>query len=588
MAEERRETGLNAGVKAEQRDNNLTRVLVVLNLAFVAVLLYILSVLFAYPVFQSTRLTDPLAEINSLSPLYYAAIALTALLIVCCVLWRIGNKYLHLFLLMLFAIMLWLTPYLLTSFVRLGDSPWHTGVAMSIPQVLDGVHVSFSGYGWYYPISYIYHYSAVNILGIQPLTYIGIYPLFCLLLFVFLVYLLTSRMFNQRTALLAVLLTIPGLHYLQLHTSPHTMGALLMLTALLMLIQRGAARKTIPLVMILTVIVIATHPTTPLLLSIFLAAALLTDVIYSRRITGNQIAIAGVFLLCFVGWFLWYSYYPAPPWFTGEVSGLVGYIFPEELGTAGEYVGGTPFIYSNIYNLNKAIYYLYAIAALLGILYLAASNYSRGKGVRQWALSLGGLKRSEACLCISILPLAFLTFLLAERAHDLIETGLTYLILGFSCVIASAVVRSRWINKKIASFAVVAGVLFLTMLYPIVAYSIDAYSSFPESEKRGVEFLDSKVPLDGKTVGGTNVTQLALYPQASSAEIKYINYRRKQIYTDVALLRNTGYYYMAMRFARSFENNAYTSYQKMIEDGKYNKVYTSPTCNIYLKYGGTQ
>src|SRR4030042_4879020 len=116
MVQERHEIGLNTGAQAEQRNNNLTGVLIILNLAFVAVLLYILSILFAYPVFQSTRLTDPLAEINSLSPLYYIAIALTALLVICCVIRRIGNRYLPIFLLMLTAIILWLTPYLLTSF----------------------------------------------------------------------------------------------------------------------------------------------------------------------------------------------------------------------------------------------------------------------------------------------------------------------------------------------------------------------------------------------------------------------------------------------------------------------------------------
>lgn len=585
MAQERHDIGPDKGGQAEQRNNNLTKVLIILNLAFVAVLMYILSILFAYPVFQSTRLTDPLAEINSLSPLYYIAIALTALLIICCVLWRIGNRYLHIFLLMLFAVMLWLTPYLLTSFVRLGDSLWHTGVAVSIPQVLDGEPVSFSAYGWYYPASYIYHYAVMSILGVQPLIYISLYPLFCLLLFVLFVYLLIGRLFNQRIALLAMLLSIPGLHYLQLHSSPHTIGALLMLTALLLLIQRGTARKVIPLVLILTAIIIVTHPTTPLLLSIFLAAALLTDIIYSRRLTRNQLAIVSIFLFCFVGWFLWYSYYPAPPWFTGGAAGLVGRLFPEDFGTAGEYLGGTPFIYANIYNLNKAIYYLYAAAALLGILYLAVNNYSREDGVRKWLARLGGIKRSEAAMVLSILPLILLTLLLAERAHDLIETGLTYMILALSCVIASAIVRSRWIDRKIASSVVVVGVLFLTISYPVVAYSIDAYSNFPKSERLGVEFLDLRVTLDGKTIAGTNIHQLALYSQASSAEIKYFNYRHKQEEADVAVMRNTAYYYIAMRFARSFENNAYTEYLEMIEDGRYNKVYSSSTFNVYLNSG---
>ena len=44
----------------------------------------------------------------------------------------------HVLLLVLFAAELWLTPYLITGFVRLPDGPWHVGAAMSVPEVLDG------------------------------------------------------------------------------------------------------------------------------------------------------------------------------------------------------------------------------------------------------------------------------------------------------------------------------------------------------------------------------------------------------------------------------------------------------------------
>lgn len=303
--------GPNVSREREDKAGNLTKTLIILNLAVIAGLIYLLSVFFAYPIFQNNRLVDPLAEINSLFPLYYIAIALTALLLISCLIWRVGNKWLHILLLMMFAVMLWLTPYLLTGFVRLGDSAWHTGVAMKIPQVLAGEPIPFSGYAWSFPGSYIYHYSFVSIVGIQPLTYINLFPLFCLLLFVLLCYLLAAKLFSSKVALLSMLIAIPGLHYLQLHASPHTISALLMLTALLWLTQRGAAMKVVLIVAMVIIAIIISHPTTPLLLSIFLAAALLTRIIYSHKIDRRKVALAGMLMICLVGWFSWVSYYHA-------------------------------------------------------------------------------------------------------------------------------------------------------------------------------------------------------------------------------------------------------------------------------------
>ncbi|MCK4794662.1 MAG: hypothetical protein KAV87_63620, partial [Desulfobacteraceae bacterium] len=204
--------------KAESR----TRILIILILAVIAGLVYLLSIFLAYSVFQNTRLTDPLAELNSLFPLYYIAIALTALSCIGCLIWRIENKYLHLLLLSLFAVMLWFTPYCLAGFVRLPDGPWHVGVAMQIPQVLDGDPVAFSGYAWSSPGSFIYHYAFLNILGMESTTYISLFfPLFCLSMFVLLCYVFVAKFFSQQVAFLSVLIAIPGLHYIQLHPSPH-------------------------------------------------------------------------------------------------------------------------------------------------------------------------------------------------------------------------------------------------------------------------------------------------------------------------------------------------------------------------------
>ncbi len=573
----------------ESEAESHSKILIILILAAIACLIYLVSVFLAYPEFQNTRLVDPLAEIDSLFPLYYIAIALAALSVVGCLIWRVGNKCLHILLLMMFAAMLWLTPYYLAGFVRLPDGPWHVGVAMSVPEVLDGAPISFSHYAWDNPTSFVYHYSFVSTVGIEPSTYINLFPPICLFVFVLLCYALMVKLFDPKVAFLSLLIAIPGLHFLQLHPSPHTIGALLMLTTLLLLARRGAAAKVIPVVVILAILIIVAHPTTPLLLSIFLAAALLASAVYARRIGRLQMVVAGILIVCFAGWFFWHSFYPDSPWAVAEE--LRRGIMPERLGVGAEYLTGTQFVYSNIYNLNKGVYFFYAAIGALGVLYVAARAYIGKKSIKNWLSQLGGLKRSEAMLALSILPLLILSFLLAGKAHVLIETGLTYIILALSCIIASVMARSHWLDSGIGRSFLVIGVLFLTLSFPVVAYSIDAYSSFPESEENGLKFLVADGSLEGKTLAGDSLSQLALYaqPPLSQTEdmtlgaLKALDLSEKPL--DMIVFRNTGYYYAAMRDDLSFDRNRFTEYLAVVESSKYHKVYSSPTFEVYSKGG---
>ena len=367
-----------------------SRLLIVLILAAVAGILWLLSLAFAYTEFQNTRLDNPLAVINSLFPIYYLAITLVALSMVACWVWRIGSRWLHVTLLVLFAAMLWLTPYLITGFVRLPDGPWHVGMSMKISEVLDGQTIAFSDYAWDFPGSFIFHYVFVDVMGIEPLTLIYFFPMIGCLMFVLLGYALLSRLFNPRVAFMSLVIAIPGLHYIQLHASPHTLGALMMLTALLLLAVRGRSVNVLTVVFVLVAITIVTHPTTPLLVSIFLAAAVIIGYMRSRRVDRYWVLLAGLLLFCFVGWFCWYSYYPASPpasptAYPGEsASSAISRSTLSGFEVGSEYLAGTQFIYSNIYNVNKAIYFLYAGVCASGILYIAARSLLKTRGIGRW------------------------------------------------------------------------------------------------------------------------------------------------------------------------------------------------------------
>jgi len=360
---------------------------------------------------------------------------------------------------------------------------------------------------------------------------------------------------------------------------------------LLLLIQRGAATKIIALAVILILIIIITHPTTPILLAIFLAAAFLIGVVYSRRISGAQAALAALLIICFAGWFSWHWFHFGSPWKVGSggIGGINQSLTPGGFEVTQEYLSGTRFIYKKIYSLNRGIYFLYAAAAILGLLYIAARTYTEKRSIGKWLSKLGGINRGEACLALSILPLLVLTFLMAARNPDLIETGLTYIILSLAVIIATVIVRSKWIDRRTAASFLMAGVLFLTLSFPIVAYSIDAYSSYPRSEEAGLNFLTAEVTLEGKTVTGWNLHQLALYSQPYPNQTQFVllysvnSQNLDEVKPDVVVFRNTGYYYAAMRNDLSFEDNSYTRLLAAVESSRYAKVYSSPTFEVYLR-----
>jgi len=201
---------------------------------------------------------------------------------------------------------------------------------------------------------------------------------------------------------------------------------------------------------------------------------------------------------------------------------------------------------------------------------------------------VGGLRRSETLLAISVLPLLLLTFLLAENSHDLIESGLTYIILASSCVTASIAIRVRWPAPRLAVVPALAVVLLLTLTYPIVAYSIDAYSSAPRSEKKGLEFIASAVPMARRSMAMSHDDQLSLFAGSKIDETEFFHLsdphepQFDMVWPDIFVYRSTGFYYAAMRLDLSFEKNRFTGFLAAVDGLKYDRVYSSPTFEIYL------
>jgi hypothetical protein len=577
---------------------NYRVIIVILLLAAVATIIYLVSLKLAYPLFQNTRLADPLAELHSLFPLYYIAIGIIVLSGVACFVFRIQNRGIHLLLLLLLAIMLWYTPNYLAGYVHQPDGPRDLGVALEIPQVLHGVSFPNAGYGLDFPTSYILSYSLMHITGIEPLSYLHLFPLISLCLFTLLCYVFASRLFSPLAAFITTLLAMIGLHYIFFLPGAHAVGVLLLVTALVLLWRQDTTSRILTFLAIAAVIIC--HPISPLLLTAFLAAALIVN--FSRRLVKSQVVVMAMLVVCIGGWFIWPSLplaaglpaeIPSVTEETSEWAGdLQGYIFPSELETTELFLLGTPFIYGGIFNLNKGVYLLYALLALAAIGYIFYRSSSQRRRPRDFIKNLGGLSRGEAFLVISVLVLIILTILLGEREHVLIERGLTFTILAISGLVASITIRTyepaTIVVKRFIGLAMIVVVLFLTLSFPVVAYSIDAYTSFPISEEAGLKFLADCAPLNTKTLAITAEGQMTLYRPYIVTPVK-LRSRSSLDQGDIFAFRRSGYYYAAMRHELSFEDNWFTRYQSVANtSSEFDRIYSSPTTVIFMKIGTPQ
>jgi hypothetical protein len=175
-----------------------------------------------------------------------------------------------------------------------------------------------------------------------------------------------------------------------------------------------------------------------------------------------------------------------------------------------------------------------------------------------------------------------LTVLLAESDHVLLERSLTFLVLALSCLIASVIVELYYsgVLTKLLSTIILGAILFLTLSFPVVAYSIEAYTNFPASEKAALEFIASDVLVEQKTITDAFDEQLLLFT------FNFVRQSRPEgdisAGAEVVAFRSTGYYYTAMRYELSFEDNSFIRYQEAVnESNSYNSIYLNPSTSIY-------
>jgi hypothetical protein len=548
--------------------------------------LFLISLKVAYPLFQNTRLQNPVAEIYSLSPFYYLALILIVVSALLVVIFKLNNKYVRFFVILLAAVMLWYTKYYLAGFSWEPDGPRNLGVAMHIPQILNGFSFPNSEYGAQYPVSYIIEYTIYNLSGMDTSIYFHLMPLINIIIFTSLVFGFLSKLFNSGVAFLATLLSILGMHYVIFIMGAHTTGMILLVCVLNLILYRGI--KWVVLSIVMTLFVVISHPISPILLGVFLGAAILAN--FSRREFKPQIILVVLLVISMIGWFVWpkisliSSSTPIPDMLYVSQD-LQTKIFPSDLNTFQKFVAGESFLFSAISTLNRVVYFLYGLLVMgaIGLVFIRA--YREKKSFRDWLFNLGGLTRQQVWLIIAAPLLLIVSILMAESHPVLMERGLTLAIMAISGICVSIFygiftsVRYNALKNSFISFVLI----ILFGVFPIISFSIDSYSSFPSSEESGLKFTGNYIKLDDKVLAGTSGAQILLFHPVKKDIVSSFS-KLSPENGDVFLIRSTGYYYASLRYDFSLEDNRVTRLKQTLDASTdFNSIYFNPAFSIYLK-----
>jgi hypothetical protein len=537
--------------------------------------------------FQNAAGTAPLAMIDVLFPAFWIILIAFAALSGLTFLHPRPPPWLHLLLLSQLAVMLYVTPFLLSGFSWSPDSLWHAGVAEYVPAVLTGADIVLTQYAQTYPFSFMTTYLVTFLVGDVFAYTLYVYPVVCTLAITGLAYVFAVRLFPPRVAFLALLLTLPALHYIEPHVSPFSAGTVLVLVSLLLLTveRRVAVALSFLGVLVLTV----THPISPISLGVFVVAAIFVSFLFRRAfgasLTVSKTSLLPLFLFLIVAWFSWTTLYAMPNYLGVEiaVSNIFNLGFLTRLFYASEFtVGGQAFIYPQIHQLSLAIY---AVTLALVSLPLLADFLRLVLRRRQMTGDLLTYKRMTLSLAaLAYAAMGFLLFI-SSGERFLLGRGLLFFLFMGALVIATYLGRPEP-RGRTARTAVAWGIIVVLLCtFPIVSYSKEAYNTFTPSADAGLEFLAAQVPLAERSLSMGTRQQLAAYaPLSDGLTLLPFPPNLTAQTPDVVVLRVNAYWVIAMRYDLSFKNNSYNTLRDTLRATPlYDQVYSNERFDVYVR-----
>ncbi len=567
---------------------------IALGASFSLWIVYIFSLLLAYPKLLATLSINHFAAIDAIFP-YLNLLAMTiSLLCFVCALYRMENKYVQIELLIQLSLTLWVTPYFLSSYIMGHDILYHGGVSIYAPQALAGSHTYFSDYLEDYPMSFILNWIFMNVTTIDLPVYSRlIFPAFASMTYVVLMYSLASRFFERRIAFLSVCLTILGLYYVEIQMAPQTVGVMLVLTSVLLIFRSDLKSKILALLPIS--LLIGTHPESPLLLSVFLVASFV-----AARITHDynyRKGYSSFLILIIVGWLTWAFFHAVTMGGIPISKALVSiFQFAISLESTRTFLPNQtlfPLIgYLRTYFLYG--YVLMYLGLLLTFLHLRALS-SIPKLLKHLTVELGsGRVMFISCSAFFLLVAFFLRTSTGDLGINLVQRALFYFYLCMSIFIASSLIRMSSRNRSRAKLLLLllvgSWIGSTAFVYPIASYYAVAYNSVPYSQVVGIEFL-SHSTLESKRVFSYRPNDLAFVSRTESIEIVYQPQNASiqnlqgfvQKSLDVAVIQHDQYFYFADQDLSLSDNTFVRMNEVLINSPEMNMVYSNPSCQIFFR-----
>ena len=535
--------------------------------------------------FLNIRTADPMALAHTLFPTYWILLLAFFSLCIAVIVLRIESKWVHLLLLMQISLMLYYTPFLISGFSQNPDTLWHAATGISISDVLSGKELFLSDYGAAYPLSFVCTCVLVNLTGASIFDFtLYIYPIFGAVITALLSYVLALKFLCGRDAFVSMLFALPALHYLQLNVSPRMSGFLLTMTAMILICR--FERKSTALALALTLALILTHPTSPLILAAFLLAVFVSRLI-ARRSQNPPITNSLLFIV--VGALCWALYFAALVWqpIAGGFSRILNLQFLKGLEYATEFTTfGGGFIYREISFLNQLVYLGLILLALAPFIVTACRRrFSRSMPRIETKYNVSEQKLIPIIYTFLLIPMIYGISLITTQSYDQFQRALAFLIIMVSISIGSHSFLSRNAKSKSMKIALTLWLALIFLSYPIISYSKEAYNTFPPSEGEGMKFIASNIILDNRNLSMYAKQQLAAY--ISSIENLSIVKFPPDLNENspyMVVLRSTAFYNLAMRRDRSFEDNRFIQLQNKINKNVlYDRVYSNPTFDIYVK-----
>ena len=553
--------------------------------------IYILLVASVYPEYIKNINSIPLAMVRLLFPAFNMILLLFVLLCLYVSYCRIENKYIHISLLIIFSLMVWITPSYLSGFIWNPDTLYHIGISSHAEEIIKGQSIMFSDYFENYPASFVLNYIWMQISNIEISVFARlVYPTFFAIAIILLWYNFVSKLFNHGVAFLSTLIAIPGIHYIEIHPSPNTVSIVLLLTALILIFRKDRTSKFLGLLTIMTLII--THPESPLLLMVFMVTPYIA-MLLMRSVNKKPLTALGIFGI-FIGWLSWALFHAVVFGRKPIVESILRIMTLEffvELESAST---PSPFIYPEFPQLMMLILLSYGAISCLFFNVLELKNGIKVTFTRIWR----NIEEKRMFMLIYFFLFIIFIYLFGFLvASSLRQRALFYSMLSLSTFIGASI-QSKIIdidkpNIKIKQIIVFFWIVIITFLYPIAAYYSAISITKPPSEKIGMMFLASSVKLNGKNVFAFRPNQLPFFIQEGvSFQVIYLSLYKDKLplnlqefinkSVDIAIFQRSLYYEIATMRDLSFDDNSYIQvYDEVEVSTKFNRVYSSPSILIF-------